>query len=151
MNHYSGWYYCDDCNWGGHYDAGNVVSIGKYADEYGSEDFDALVDITQYVTPDWMLHKAHYLKEHVIEWLGENVLPKINPTPDEICDGWGIGTKAYNERSTDISIWFYRRRDALKFMRELSVYKKATFYYNQNSYIKKKLNLKTNTLQIVPN
>ena len=43
----------------------------------------------------------------------------------------------------------YRRKDALAFIKKWSIYKKPTEYFNQNTCVKKRLNLKTKTLKVI--
>jgi hypothetical protein len=69
------------------------------------------------------------LKPVVIEWLNENVAdcPKNKEQPQ----GWAMGNDSYRSKgSVDITIWFYRRRDAMKFIKVWSVYEKPTTYLN---------------------
>jgi hypothetical protein len=148
MKHYSGAYFCTDSNWNGeYYDANNVVTINNHSEEYSTYDFTNLVDVTENETA-WSphdhdrIHEYYYLKSHVIRWLIDNIKPDTDGGV-----GWCCGSKEYGGRGRGVSVWFYRRSDAQLFIRTFSEYKKPTGYYNQNSYIRKKLNLETNTLQ----
>lgn len=126
MKFYSGWYYCDDSNWGGSYDSKNLVSINRFPDkDFNNNDYVNLVENKE-------------LKDVVIEWLNNNIKDDSYGRK-----GWCISAR----KNDDISIWFYRRKDALLFIKEWSYYKKPCYSYNQNTYVSKKLNLKTNTLQ----
>ncbi len=171
MIHYSGWYYCRESNWGDYFDARNLVSIERYPKGYENEDYANLIKeklhfdkeryeemLETYKDKDKEVYSNTWAKIHssknsatleewVYRWLMENV--KDNPNGEK---GWCTGSKAYNAGDGQgLNLWFYRRKDALLFIKTWSIYKKPTESYNQNSYIKKKLNLDTNTLQVVEN
>lgn len=167
MIHYSGYYFCTRSNWDGqNYSARNLVSIEKYDEEYGDEDFKNLIAKKKIFDEEsfkyWEdkyngdsakleLHKqlsykeCFFLKPEVVKWLNETVFDD-KKTGEK---GWCVGNDEYNSGGgMSFSLWFYRRKDALKFIKEWSVYKKPTETYNQDSYIKKTLDLKTNKLTV---
>lgn len=138
-----------------------MVIIEKFDDEYGTEDFDKLThevsffdkksvclfqdrDYNVEVITKLCTKRSRRLNDDVINWLHKNIKDQLDGTK-----GWCVGNDEYNSRDLDFSIWFYRRKDALAFIRQWSVYKKPTGSYNQNSYIEKKLNLETMTMQRV--
>lgn len=69
------------------------------------------------------------LKPDVVDWLNENV--KDCASNKEQPQGWAMGNDSYRSKGCmDITIWFYRRRDAMKFIKEWSIHKKPTTYLN---------------------
>ena len=146
MFFYSGWYYCTQDNWTGtDYDSRNLVSIEEYNDTYGTKDFTNLITERRDFDDEGNRLQIKTLDPKAVSWLLKNVLD--DPKTGE--KGWCMGNEDYNSTGgSDFSLWFYRRRDAMSFIKEWSVYKKPTETYNQNSYVKKKLNLDTNTLQV---
>lgn len=80
------------------------------------------------------------LKPEVIEWLNENVKDSTDKAMKHQPQGWAIGTDEYRlNGSSDLAIWFLRRRDAMKFIKHWSTFKKPTSYYNAFHYDKRKL------------
>ena len=167
MFHCTGYYFCTKSNWNNsNYDSGNLVSINRFKDEdYNTDDFNNLTHEVDFFNKSKFesLRKegdnkkgikifkrmceieTRRLNEDVLMWLNNNV--EDNSKDNE--KGWCIGNDEYNSHGNDFSIWFYRRRDALNFIKTWSTYKKPTGSYNQDTYISKKLNLKTMTLQKV--
>lgn len=143
MKHYTGFYFCLQSNWDGTvFDSPNLVSI-----ENKSVDFDNLIDKISLFPDDkynfWKTYRQ--LKPEVFDWLEENV-----KNQSKKLKGWCCGNKEYNSHSSEgFSLFFYRRRDALNFIKTWSVHKKPTETYNQNTYVNKVLDEKTNTLKIV--
>ena len=73
------------------------------------------------------------LKPEVMKWLEDNVLPpKSKRDFDEQPYGWCIGNVDYRLTGSGngLTIWFYRRNDAMKFIKEWSFYKRPTTYLN---------------------
>jgi hypothetical protein len=160
MKHYSGNYFCTKSNWkGDFYDANNLVVIDgfeeKCGNEFGNEDFKNLLGkkkvldkIRSEIFPDmdkqFFQRDCYYLKAKVREWLDKNV--KDTQNGDK---GWCCGNDEYNSHdSGEFSLFFYRRKDALSFIKTWSSYKKPTETYSQNTYIAKKLNIKTGKLVV---
>lgn len=142
MTHYTGYYFCTRSNWDDNFfDVPNLVSI-----ERDSEDFDNLIE-KKSINPNdkynsWKTYSA--LKPEVFSWLENNV--KNNKD----LKGWCCGNKDYNSDTYEgFSLFFYRRKDALNFIKTWSFFKKPTETYNQNTRINKKLDKVTNTLKIV--
>lgn len=138
MKFYSGSYFCTKSCWTGKlYIANNLVSIEKYDEEYGTADFIKLT------VPNREFQSIQ-LQQEVTDWLNAN----IKNTKDE--PGWCMGNEEYRNISTSLSmmLWFYRRRDALAFIRHWSCYKKPTHTYNQNTYVSKALDLKSKKLKL---
>lgn len=64
--------------------------------------------------------------------------------------GWAVGTDAYNKNVSDgFTIWFYRRKDALNFIKTWSVHKKPTSYFDYFKDIRKELDFNSMTLKNV--
>jgi hypothetical protein len=138
MIHYTGWYFCTKNNWDGNtFDARNLVSIDK-------ENAKNLI-IKCSLVPNIDNRFSHYfkkLKPEVYDWLINNV------TDEKLgVKGWCCGDDNYNCGYEDFSLFFYRRKDALNFIKTWSIYKRPTETWNQNSRIRKILDLKTNTLK----
>lgn len=89
------------------------------------------------------------LKPEVMKWLEDNVEPpKSKRDYDAQPHGWCIGDVDYRLGSRkNFTIWFYRRNDALKFIKQWSFYKKPTTYLNyfKNDY--QELNVISNKLE----
>lgn len=142
MIHYTGAYFCLRSNWDNdNFDTPNLVSI-----EYKSEDYAKLID-KKSLHPDdefnsWRTYSE--LKPEVFKWLEENVKYQ-----NDGLKGWCCGNNEYNSNMGEgFSLFFYRRRDAQNFIRTWSVHKKPTETYNQNTYVNKILDKKTNTLKV---
>jgi hypothetical protein len=91
-------------------------------------------------------HKVLFkFNDDVIQWLHHNI------KPSKTCNGWCIGDDKFNsnEGLMGMTVWFFRRKDALAFIKQFSEYKKPTSYYNQFTETRKFYNPKTNTLQDV--
>lgn len=85
---------------------------------------------------DGMLRNVPHLKQEVIDWLNLNV--KDNQKDQS--KGWCMGTDTYNgSDKLSFTLWFYRRRDALKFIREWSSHTKPTTYFDYFKDIYKEL------------
>lgn len=136
MKFYSGSYYCSRSHWDGqNYDCNNLVEISN--DEYGTTDFDNLVVVKNSVM---------YLVPKVLIWLNQNV-KKTHRNEH----GWCIGDENYRKHEfseSGFSLFFYRRKDALNFIKTFSLYKKPTQTYSQRTYILKKLDSKSKKLII---
>ena len=74
------------------------------------------------------------LKQEVIDWLNDNlkdVKGSDENTPIEKRKSWGIGSQSQNSKqSYQIDIVFTRQLDALEFIKQWSVYKKPTIYFD---------------------
>jgi len=74
------------------------------------------------------------LKPEVIIWLDKNVKDKLNTKitdPLEDRKAWAIGNLKYNSATSyQITIFFDRQLDALSFIKEWSIYKKPTYYFD---------------------
>lgn len=142
MTHYTGYYFCTRSNWDDKvFSVGNLVSI-----ERESEDYDKLINQKSLYLDDeynsW--RKYNELKPEVFDWLNENVKDE-----KQGLKGWCCGNKDYNsEKYEGFSLFFYRRKDAKAFIKTWSIHKQPTETYNQNTYVNKVLDTKTNTLKV---
>jgi hypothetical protein len=68
----------------------------------------------------------------VMQWLNDNVQPEAAKRLNTHGHGWAMGNEDYRSRgqSGRLVFWFYRRSDAMKFIKEWSVYTKPTTYLN---------------------
>jgi hypothetical protein len=140
MIHYTGYYFCSQSNWDGEYfHVRNLVSIDEENAKNLIDKFPLEPSIENRFS-----HSFKRLKPEVFDWL-------LNNVKDEKLGikGWCCGNDSYNAGYNDFSLFFYRRKDARNFIKTWSIYKKPTETYNQNTYVNKVLNPKTNTLQIV--
>lgn len=150
MQHYTGYYYCTRSNWDGKiFSAGNLVIIG--IEELDSdEDYRNL--IVKKANPKYDFHNydplvgrtLKSLKPEVFQWLEENVKDEKKGVK-----GWCCGDETYPTNDMTYAVFFYRRKDARNFIKTWSVHKMPTKTYNQNTYVTKKLDLKTGRLKVV--
>jgi hypothetical protein len=131
-----------------------MVSIEKYindSEDVGKHginpDWIALIDVIDQIdTEKYERYKARgkdyppkefvaecpTLKPEVLAWLHENIKPPKSPADlKEDQWGWAMGNPSYRIRGMiGLNLWFYRRSDAMAFIRTWSVYKKPTSYFN---------------------
>jgi hypothetical protein len=166
MIHLTGFYYCTNSCWDGKtYDSRNMVVIEMYPDNLSDDDFNNTVKQKMYLNQKYyedLLTRDHLkdepklarihatrltrvLEDKVLKWLNDNVADNTKENEK----GWACGSSEYNkEGGSDFALWFYRRRDAVKFIKTWSKYGKATQTYNQNTYIEKNLNVDTMKYEI---
>lgn len=74
------------------------------------------------------------LNQEVIDWLNDNIEDRKFVSEDcEIQErkAWAIGDDKYNSNTPwEFKLFFARQKDALKFIKEWSIYKKPTFYFD---------------------
>jgi len=75
------------------------------------------------------------LKNNVIDWLNNNIpnnfIGITKDSPIEDIKAWGVGSPKYNSHSIDeITVFFSRQIDALRFIEKWSCYEKPTFYFD---------------------
>ena len=163
MKFYSGNYYCSRSNWNGEiFDCRNLVSIETFEkhkyNPYGNNDSKNLLVTREIFDEDrynftleyygkekaedikeFCVKKTYDLKISVRKWLNETVKDDQDGNK-----GWCIGDDMYNtETSEGFSMFFYRRKDALLFIKTFSEYGKPTETFSQHTYVKKKLDLDT--------
>jgi hypothetical protein len=163
MKLYIGYYYCTESNWDDKlFDTSYLVSIEQYDKKdlinnkidflnpkAFSDDFKNVIDV-KFLYPDDKIYswKTFFqLKPEVFSWLEQNVTNKKHNKK-----AWCCGNKEYNSDnpvSQDFDLFFYRKKDALNFIKTWSILKKPTLVYNQFTYVKKVLNTKTNKYSII--
>lgn len=74
------------------------------------------------------------LKPHVIQWLDDNIEDRKDDTYPK---GYCVGNDDYNKNQEDFVIFFHRRNDAIKFIKEFSVHKKYTVYSDSFKNVRK--------------
>ena len=126
--------WCSDSNWGGEYDCQVMVSLNNYRAGY-TEDWNNLM--TEKMCTEGV--DTITLKQEVLDWLVSNI-------PDYKDDkGWCVGSDEYtsNDTSVSYSVFFQRRRDAMKFIKTWSKWKKPINYCQYFTDVRKRLNLET--------
>jgi hypothetical protein len=95
----------------------------------------------RYAKLDATVWRLPCLKQEVIDWLNENVADDPKPYDDQVANGWCMGNDSYRGKGSlmDVSLFFYRRRDALAFVKRWSVHKKCTTYFDYFKEIRKEL------------
>ena len=144
MKHNTGWYFCSQSNWDGDFfDCRSLVQVDE-------EDFENLI-LSVSIEPTRENNFSYTLKKikpEVFDWLVDNI-KDIKPG----FKGWCCGNDDYNSRgeSGSYSLFFCRRKDAINFIKTWSIYKKPTETFNQNTYVQKILDKKTNKLKCYKN
>lgn len=145
MNYLRNHCWCSDSNWGGNYDCQIIVGLNCYEEDY-KEDWENLmvsVETTKILTsssfPDLEVPCTYpNLKPEVLIWLNDNVEDFQN------FKGWCIGSKDYlMTSSSSYSVFFQRRKDAMKFIKTWSKWKKPLFYCQYFTDIRKELDITT--------
>ena len=92
---------------------------------------------------------TYQLKLELLKWLKENIKDR---TKHDNNNGWNIGSELYLSKNVScVTIFFHRRRDALNFIKQFSVYKNPTFYLNYFKDIRKIINFNTLKLEMYKN
>jgi len=173
----TGLYYCSNDIWGNKgYDANHILTINKYPEDdehavyyqHYDDDFRAVtkevtIEYENTLLKDFLLNKFgmvnkedcieerihHTLSDEAVAWLNENVAPSTDARRKDTPQGWSMRQLDGKNQDIDLNIFFLRRQDALNFVRKFSRYDKFTKTYNQETYVKKGLNVKTNRYEIV--
>lgn len=154
MHYHSNHMYCTECHWNGeqywsrhHVTFDRSNSVGDDGVLVPNPDWDRLIEEPElldsekrdrqrarglsYPDEDY-LAPCPTLKPEILEWLRIHVRPPASPS-DLKGDpwGWAMGNPSYRMRGFhSFALWFYRRKDAMAFIREWSVHKKPTSYFN---------------------
>lgn len=146
MNYLRNHCWCSDSNWGGNFDCQIIVSLNHYESDAYKEDWNNLmykktgIATLEFGKHAGMEYETEYysLKPEVIQWLVENI-------PDfQKGKGWCIGSEKYMMTdSGSASVFFQRRRDAMKFIKTWSKWKRPLFYCQYFTDIRKQLDLST--------
>lgn len=161
MTYFSNHCWCHSSHWDSkNYDCRHIVGIeklpidGDYRSDEQTEDWTNLITAEREikVSKDDPLHGFRDfaytvdLKPEVMKWLEENVEDRKK---EENNKGWCIGDDAYRSNHIiSFDIFFHRRRDAMKFIKTWSVYKKPIEYFNYFTEVRKKLNIETGKLEL---
>lgn len=113
-----------------------------------------IFEITNKINPDFtnLVKKRNYentiydLNQDVINWLNENIKDVKNIDGTEIKEinerkGWCIGNEDFIARTNEMKIFFKRELDALKFIREFSIFKEPIFYFDYFSEDRRNMDL----------
>ncbi|MDB4311806.1 hypothetical protein N9937_00085 [bacterium] len=155
--------WCSSSHWDGkHYDCRHIVSLNSYQEGY-EDDWNALIDpeaesffdeesfnitFDIYKERGYPPSKKSYymrgvlnLKPEVLDWLEENVEDR---TGEECNKGWCVGSTEYRSSpSTSLSVFFHRKKDAMKFIKTFSKWKKPIHYCQYFTDVRKRLDLET--------
>ena len=154
--------WCSKSNWGGQYNCRVVVSIDRVAEDktYYDPPMEDWTNLTEEYKFEWKDEAGfpHYttrrLKPEVMQWLKDNIkdrkLHKWAIERGEKPQGWCVGDDLYNSGDPiSFTVFFERTGDALKFIKQWSVYKKPIDYLNYFRNVRKKYDPKTKTLRRV--
>lgn len=149
MRYYSNHVYCTKSHRGGSYRSRHMVSIEEYLGDTDDIDPDwlTLIQMDDVVDTEKQARDAlrgfnfpsedyvtscPSLKPEVIAWINENIKPPNSPVDLKNDQwGWAMGNDSYRiGASINLNLWFYRRSDAMAFIRKWSVHKKPTSYFN---------------------
>ena len=135
MEYYKNHQWCNESNWQSR-PFSSSYSVTIHCDE---EDWSSVV-YEKEQTVDIRGHNTIIvvptLKTNVIKWL-KNVRPPVDDREEQF-EGWAMGNDEHRGRNLHhLNIWFYRRRDALNFIKEFSVHKKPTAYYDSFADVRK--------------
>lgn len=156
MTYYSNHCWCRMSHWDNEsYDCRHIVSIqeipiGREYHDGPTDDWKALVTEREMKPSNkedcnFFDNTTVDLNPPVLNWLKENVQDRKNQDNNK---GWCIGNEKYRSRTPlSLNIFFHRRRDAMKFIKEWSIYKKPVEYFSYFTETRKKLNFETNKLE----
>ena len=87
------------------------------------------------------LKEVPCLKPEVIDWLEAFIPDAPNPGYNNCTKAWCMGNDEYRSggRFGEFSLWFYRKRDAMEFVKFWSVHKKCTTYFDYFNETRKEL------------
>ena len=143
MNYLKNHCWCSDSNWGGNYDCSIIVDLLSYEENY-KEDWNNLIIRKSFKGPSDLFPSIEIdkiyveLKPEILLWLESSILDFQGNK------GWCVGSPQYNSTSTiSYSVFFQRRRDALKFIKTWSKWKKPLSYTQSFTCIRKTLNIVT--------
>lgn len=151
MNYLRNHCWCSDSNWGGNYDCQIIVGLNCYEEHY-KEDWENLIikvptkkTVTSMGFPPIEIDTYYIaLKPEVMDWLHNNV--------DDFkgSKGWCVGSKDYDQNvSSSYSVFFQRRKDAMKFIKTWSKWKKPLVYCQYFTDIRKELNTETGKYTLI--
>ncbi len=150
--------WCSDSNWGGHYDCRVIVTIDRIAEgkTYYDPPTTDWTNLIEKVDLEWKQfgdsHATYRLKQEVVDWLNANIQDRKTPKYHAGgTKGWAMGTDKYNENSgISFNIFFESARQAAKFIKQWSSFKKPVDSLNYFKDIRRKLDITTNRMKRVP-
>lgn len=150
MDYFKNHCWCSSSNWGGNYDCSIIVNLNCYEENYKEDWKNLIVQVPTKKKVKWPnmpeieIDTTYItLKPEVIDWLHNNV----NDFKGD--KGWCIGSKDYDSNcSSSYSVFFQRRRDALKFIKVWSKWKKPLYYTQYFTDIRKELDITTGKYKI---
>lgn len=99
----------------------------------------------EFMNKDDFFNLSYTLKQNVLEWLNENVKDVLNLENQKLdineSKAWAIGNNEYISRNDHFTIFFKRELDALKFIREFSIFKEPIFYFDYFSEDRRNMDL----------
>lgn len=124
---------CSSSHWDGlHYACNVIVSLNCYEEGY-KEDWANLTEKVEGTDRPFTT-----LKPEVLQWLNDNV------ADTKTGKGWCIGSEEYLKTdSSSFQVFFQYRRDAMKFIKVWSKWKKPINYCQYFTDIRKRLDLTT--------
>jgi hypothetical protein len=107
---------------GAMYNCRHMVSFNEHDDPQ---------DWGQLIAPREFSFDTPILRPEVMKWLDINALPSTDKERSGDPRGWAMGDEKYRSHQCyDYSLWFLRRRDAMKFIKTYSEHGKPTEYLN---------------------
>lgn len=89
--------------------------------------------IRRYISGD----TTNRLKPHIIDWLENNIEDRKDKNYKK---GYSYKDDSGNCETIDFELFFHRKNDALKFIKEFSLRKKPTFYFDYFKDVRNTLN-----------
>lgn len=116
----------------------------EHMERFAAEDYtsDATPEQNEmYARHDATKWNVPFLKQEIIDWLNENVADDPKPYDGQVANGWCMGNDSYRAGGStmDVALFFYRRKDAMAFVKRWSVHKKCTTYFDYFKEIRKEL------------
>ncbi len=86
----------------------------------------------RFAKADSTKNRVPALNQEVIDWLNENIDDDAKAKYNDNMKGWCMGNDEYRATGTcsSVTVWFYRKVDAFRFMRRWSTHQKPTTYLN---------------------
>lgn len=151
MHYHSNVMYCTQSHWTDEmYESAHYVRIPKYVPGGSLEldpDWKTLIDVIDVMDTEkqarYLEQGLNYvsavfktqcpsLKPEVLAWITDIVTPPKSPADYKFDQwGWAMGSDSFRlHNPTQFELWFYRRSDAMAFIRKWSIHKKPTSYFN---------------------
>lgn len=105
----------------------------EFAEEMASEKNKELSDEYKNLLRDNCIKLIPTLNNETIKWLNENIPDQKFSDENDTLENkkaWAIGSDKYLLKDRKISIFFARQSDALRFIKEFSIFKTPTLYFD---------------------